>query len=694
MEAQLSRRQGKGEKRQREDGSGTKPILHSSLESQTSRQSYLGRAALLATGLIIAVAVGLHCYTVPPMKAERVKVKEVDLWQEGFTIGNRDGEVVFRMAFQSGVLDLESCSKEGGVLSCTGTERGMFSFLMQTVKPNEAVTCYIIRWEEFEADSAVEHKMFWGDAHWYGGYEMSRQQWPISLPGSQEPAPFVTSDVYSFRNSFGGILERYWLSSKAAAVKISDSVPFHLGFNASERSLIFQARYKDSPYEPLNEPFPQLSYHVCIGSDITSVHRYMAQVHFRKPLKVPSERMFQFPIWSTWAMYKKEINQEKVLGFAQMIKKHGFKYSHIEIDDMYTQNYGDFDFDRSKFPQATDMFEKLKKDGFNVTIWIHPFVHKSSPNFEEGIEKKLFVTEPQGTLPAMVVWWNGVGAILDFTNPSARKWFQRHLRQLRTKYGVSSFKFDAGETCYLPKQFHTFHTLADPSIWSRRYAEMAIPFHELAEVRVGYRSQHISCFVRIIDRDSICGYELGLKSLIPTVLTIGLLGYPFVLPDMIGGNFLPNKTEGAVDIPDRELYIRWLELSAFMPSMQFSIPPWLYDREVIDIALKFTRLHESLVAPLLLELAGETTDTGDPIIRPIWWISPHDEAAHKIDSQFLIGDTLMVAPVLEMGKQERDIYIPAGKWRSYKGELFEKTPLLLKDYSVPLDEAPYFVLNS
>ncbi|KQK74016.1 hypothetical protein AAES_160279 [Amazona aestiva] len=103
----------------------------------------------------------------------------------------------------------------------------------------------------------------------------------------------------------------------------------------------------------------------------------------------------------------------------------------------------------------------------------------------------------------MVEWWNGIGAILDFTNPAARDWFQSHLRQLRHKYGISSFKFDAGETSYLPKQFSTFRPLSDPSIWSRRYTEMAIPFYELAEVRVGYQSQNISCFFRIIDRDSI-----------------------------------------------------------------------------------------------------------------------------------------------------------------------------------------------
>ncbi|NWT12605.1 MYORG glycosidase, partial [Vireo altiloquus] len=509
-------------------------------------RSMLG-AILLGLILFIAAVVAWCYYTVSLRKAERLKTELMDLRADGFVIRNQHGEVVFRLAFRSGSLDLESCSKEGEILSCSRSSRGPLNFFIQTVKPKDTVMCYRVRWEELAAGPAVEHTMFWEDAHWYGGSEMSTQHWPIRLAGYQEPVPYVTSDVYSFRDSFGGILERYWLSSKAAAIKINDSVPFHLGFNATERALFFQARYKDSPYKPPpgQQPFPELSYRVCVGSDVTSIHKYMVRRYFNKPSKIPAENAFRYPIWSTWALYKNDIDQDKLLRFAEKIKKYHFNCSHIEIDDMYTQAYGDFDFDPVKFPNVTEMFAKLREDGFKVTLWIHPFIHRDSPNFGVGIERQLFIKEPSGRLPAMVEWWNGIGAILDFTNPAARDWFQSHLRQLRHKYGISSFKFDAGETSYLPKQFSTFRPLSDPSIWSRRYTEMAIPFYELAEVRVGYQSQNISCFFRIIDRDSVWGYELGLKSLIPTVLTISMLGYPFVLPDMIGGNFLPNKTNGA-----------------------------------------------------------------------------------------------------------------------------------------------------
>ncbi|CAG5924444.1 unnamed protein product [Menidia menidia] len=653
-------------------------------------------AGMLGCVLVLAAVVSWCYYSVSLRKAQLLKTELLDLNKDGFIIRNYAGAVMFTMTFRSGTLDLDSCSKEGNILTCTQSYSGKINFFIQTVRPKDTVMCYRVRWEELQNKHWVEHAMAYNDSYWYGGAETAAQYWPIKILGEVEPRPFVTSDVYSNRNDFGGILERYWLSSNATAIKINDSVPFHLGWSENNKTLRFEGRYQSSPFKPPHgqQAFPELSYRVCVGSDVTSIHKYMVRRYFPKPVKVPSPEVFKQPVWSTWALHKTSVTQEKLLRYASDIVKHGFTCSHLELDDRYTTDYGEFDFDPQKFPNASGMFEKLREDGFQVTLWTHPFINYDSINFGVAVEKGLFVREPSGELPALVRWWNGIGGILDFTNPEAREWYSSQLHTLKTRYDVTSFKFDAGETSYLPRQFSTFVPLSDPSTFTRRYTEMAIPFSERAELRVGYQSQDISCFYRIIDRDSVWGYELGLKSIIPTVLTISILGYQFVLPDMIGGNAYPNHTAGGINgshgLPDRELYIRWLELSAFLPAMQFSIPPWSYDDEVVQIARKFTELHETLVAPRVLELAGEVLDTGDPIVRPLWWIANDDEAAYKIDSQFLIGDDLMVAPVLEAGKQERDIYLPAGRWKSYKGEHFDKGPMYLTDYHVDLDEIAYF----
>lgn len=160
--------------------------------------------------------------------------------------------------------------------------------------------CYRVRWEEMQNKRLVEHAMAYNDSHWYGGAETASQYWPIRIQGEEEPRPFITSDVYANRNAFGGILERYWLSSNATAIKINDSVPFHLGWSEKDRTLRFQARYQDSPFKlpEGQQALPELSYRVCVGSDVTSIHKYMVSIDMNIVLIVVAESPNLIPLLS------------------------------------------------------------------------------------------------------------------------------------------------------------------------------------------------------------------------------------------------------------------------------------------------------------------------------------------------------------------------------------------------------------
>ncbi|CAF4726013.1 unnamed protein product, partial [Rotaria socialis] len=162
---------------------------------------------------------------------------------------------------------------------------------------------------------------------------------------------------------------------------------------------------------------------------------------------------------------------------------------------------------------------------------------------------------------------------LDFTKESAQEEYTKSLQKLQNLYDIDSFKFDAGEVNWLPafgsfanpscQQMTTDKTtlVTTPALHSYLYSQLAYRIdatNRLLEVRVGYRTQTLPIFVRVIDKDSNWSYVNGLRSLLPSVFNLSLLGYPFVLPDMVGGNGY-GVTITQTRLPERELYIRWLQ---------------------------------------------------------------------------------------------------------------------------------------
>ena len=236
---------------------------------------------------------------------------------------------------------------------------------------------------------------------------------------------------------------------------------------------------------------------------------------------------------------------------------------------------------------------------------------------------------------------------------------------------------------------------------------MAARLGGMIEVRTGFQTQDLPIFVRMLDKDSNWGFDNGLKSVLTTSLVMSILGYPFVLPDMIGGNAYGltgndsdtfNANLSATVYPEFELFVRWAQLTAFMPSMQFSIPPWHYTgkenvtADVDKICKAMVDLHEFEVSPTIIKFAEEATKTGEPIIRPMWWIDSSDTQNLIIDDQFIVGDKFLVAPVLNKGAVKRDIYIPTGSWiDGNDGETLHTGPKWIRDYNAPIDVIPYFM---
>ncbi len=223
------------------------------------------------------------------------------------------------------------------------------------------------------------------------------------------------------------------------------------------------------------------------------------------------------------------------------IQSHGFPDCQIEIDDRYMNVYGKYDFDTNKFPDPAMMISTIHSMGFGVTAWVVAFANVETEAFLYG-RKKGHWLQVDDHEPGLVKWWRGDGGVLDFTNEEAVQWFfngtDQRLIYLKQQ-GIDSFKFDAGETNYLPQNIKPAKPFlyGNASYYSKHYAEAAVKYaNNMLEVRVGYKTQHLPVFVRMYDKWSNWGYDNGLKTVIPTALVFSILGYPFILPDMIGGN--------------------------------------------------------------------------------------------------------------------------------------------------------------
>jgi alpha-glucosidase (family GH31 glycosyl hydrolase) len=163
---------------------------------------------------------------------------------------------------------------------------------------------------------------------------------------------------------------------------------------------------------------------------------------------------------------------------------------------------------------------------------------------------------------------------------------------------------------------------------------------------------------RLHDKPAVWGYG-GLGSLIPEAIAQGLIGHPFNSPDMIGGGDLAYFTNGAP--LDQDLFVRFAQCSALFPMMQFSLAPWrvLDDRHLAAV-LAAVRTRQA-VLPELRALFSHAAQTGEPILRPLAYHFPGYE---QVQDQFLLGEDILCAPVLEAGATTRRVALPPGRWLS------------------------------
>ncbi|MGC9084414.1 MAG: TIM-barrel domain-containing protein, partial [Anaerolineae bacterium] len=376
----------------------------------------------------------------------------------------------------------------------------------------------------------------------------------------------------------------------------------------------------------------------------------------------------------------------------------------IHLDIHYMDGYRVFTWDPRRFPDPKGLIADLHEQGFKVITIVDPGV-KADPNyrvFREGLERGMFCRYPDGRVFIGPVW-PGNCAFPDFTDPRVRQWWGDLHRDL-LEAGVDGIWDDMNEPALFGEDGAT---IPGPV---RHRLDGVEGDHRVAHNLYGLNMAHATAegLARlapdrrpfVITRSGWTGVQryaahwtadnrsdwASLRQTLPMVLNLGLSGIAFTGAD-IGG------FEG---FATGELFTRWLQMSVFFPFCRahtyFASPdqePWSWGEPYLSVNRAFIRLRYRLL-PYLYTALWQCTQTGAPIVRPLLWAFQDDPTTHTLDDEFLCGDALLVAPVLEEGATRRRVYLPAGRWYDFWTDALYEGPAWI-EAEAPLARIPVFV---
>ena len=411
-------------------------------------------------------------------------------------------------------------------------------------------------------------------------------------------------------NVFSNVVERFWFNSKGVGIVVDSSVPLFVSFNSSNSNLLCFSTNTDHPRYPSGQNH-LLKYTICKKTNVKEAYELMQLKHFESPKDKPSLDLIQFPVLSSIPRLQHNMTQTVLLKFVKkfkddMEKSLAIKKLFFEFDGKFSSEFGTFDINASLFPNAHQVCSTMREYGYQLLMAMTPLVSKDSDSFDT--RSKYLVQNSNSDQLALVKWRYGMAGIIDVTNPEASKWFHSRLSTMMKEYGIDGLKLYACESNYLPPNHLSHGLLANPGVYITNLLSLVSDLHQdkqLLQTTCAYKSQKHSMYVHLGRKEAKWGADNGLQSVIPAVLTLGILGYPFVIPDVVGGSCM----NGNASSPNRELYIRWFQMAAFMPVLKLSYVPWDYDDKVVNIAVGILKRRQE-IKKLLINAAKEAETNG------------------------------------------------------------------------------------
>ncbi|KAK3324827.1 glycosyl hydrolases family 31-domain-containing protein [Cercophora scortea] len=390
-----------------------------------------------------------------------------------------------------------------------------------------------------------------------------------------------------------------------------------------------------------------------------------------KPGNVPS---WSFGLWLSTS-FTTSYDENTVNSFLDGMKARDIPVEVFHFDCFWLKAFQwcDFVFDDNMFPDPQGQIARLKANGTvkKVCVWTNPYLGQASPVFAEAVAKGYLLKRKNGDIFQWDMWQTGMG-IVDFTNPATCDWFVSCLEKL-FDIGVDCIKTDFGEripsedvqwfdTAVDPKKMHNFYAfiynkLVYETLQRRFGANEAVLFARTATAGT-------QRFPLTWGGDCESTPEAMAES-IRGGLSLGLSGFSFWSVD-IGG------FEG---YPEPWIYKRWVAFgllcshSRLHGSNSYRVP-WTVDNDDVSAegcsATLATWTHlKARLMPYLFSQAQEAVRNGIPLsLRAMCIEFPDDPTAWTLDRQFMVGDSLLVAPIFEEAGSVQ-FYLPSGRWTNF-----------------------------
>ncbi|MFC0672606.1 alpha-xylosidase [Brachybacterium hainanense] len=438
----------------------------------------------------------------------------------------------------------------------------------------------------------------------------------------------------------------FFLSSRGYGVLVDDAGP-----------VSFEVGSENVAATQFSVPGERLRYEVYGGgTPLEVLDRYTARSG--RPPQLPE---WSFGLWLSTS-FTTQYDEETVLSFVDGMAERGIPLSVFHFDCFWMRGFhwSDFVWDPATFPDPRGLIAKLHDRGLKVCVWINPYIAQRSHLFAEGAEAGHLLRTVEGDVWQTDLWQAGMG-LVDFTSAEAAAWFTGKLEAL-LEDGVDCFKTDFGER--IPTEGIVWADGSDPlrehNFYAQQYNQAVFELLErhrgTGEAVLFARSATAGGQRFPIHWGGDCeSTYVAMAQSLRGGLSLTSSGFGFWSHD-IGG------FEGT---PDATLFQRWVAFgllsthSRLHGSSSYRVP-WLFDEESVDVMREFAQLKVQLT-PYLLRTARATARTGAPSMRPMYMQFPDDPAARALDTQYMLGPDILVAPVLQ-ASGEVDVYLPAGSW--------------------------------